>query len=102
VVDKGDFDVFLKYNCQKTFAGSEMQISINDKKIRKIVSVPFTGKLYPSPDRVLRIEAYEKEWKHLKVGRIHLSKGFHKVTVSLAGGKPATPLELKSVLLQKR
>jgi len=79
-----------------------LQVSIDDKKIKRIVSVPFTGKLYPSPDRVLRIEAYEKDWKQLKIGQVKLSEGFHKVTVRLAGGTPTTPFELKSVLLQKR
>lgn len=101
VVEEGNFDVLLKYNCDKSFVGSEIQVSIDNKKVKQVVFVPFTGKLYPSPDRVIRIEAYEKEWSKLEIGKLNLAKGLHKVTVSLANGKPTTPFELKSVILEK-
>ena len=67
----------------------------------KSVQVPFTGKLYPSPDRVTRIEAYEKDWSTLEVGTLNLSKGMHQLKVFRTAGNPTAPFELKSVLIEK-
>ncbi len=101
VVESGNYKVRLKYNCDQGFLGSIMQIKIGDKMTGKSVEVPFTGKLYPSPDRVTRIEAYEKDWSTLEVGTLNLTKGMHQLKVFRTAGTPTAPFELKSVLVEK-
>ena len=78
-----------------------MQIKIGEKMADKTVQIPFVGKLYPSPDRVTRIEAYEKDWSTLEVGMLNLSKGMHQLKVFRTAGDPTAPFELKSVLIEK-
>jgi len=101
VVEDGNFEIQLKYNCTESFLGSVLQVNIDGEKTQMNVQVPFTGKVYPSPDRVTRIEAYEKDWAMLDMGTLHLSKGRHNVVVRKGAGNPTSPFELKSVLIQK-
>jgi len=101
VVESGNYKVRLKYNCDEGFLGSIIQIRIGEKMANKTVQIPFIGKLYPSPDRVTRIEAYEKDWSTLEVGMLNLSKGMHQLKVFRTAGAPTAPFELKSVLIEK-
>ncbi len=47
-----------------------------------------------------RIEAYEKDWATVFMGRVTLPKGQQKVKVRTVGRAPV-PFELKSVLIEK-
>lgn len=55
---------------------------------------------FPSPDRVPRIEVYEKAWAPLELGMLPLEKGRTRLTVRTSGA-PDGPFELKAVRLRR-
>lgn len=101
VVADGRYAVKLKYNCDQGFVGSTLRVEVDGQKTEKTVQAAFAGKVYPSPDRVTRIEAYEKEWGLLDLGELKLVKGVHKVKIYRTNGNPTAPFELKALVLKK-
>lgn len=100
VVEPGDYRVALTYNCSDGFTGQPIQVRIGAQTLEKPIANAFVGNLYPSPDRVTRIEAYEKDWATVPMGQVTLPKGQQKVQVRV-NGKAPVPFELKSVLIEK-
>lgn len=82
VLTDGHFQVELYYTCPEIDLGSIIELSYENSKIAKKVTVPFdpplTGK---ENDRVPRMESYVKEFNILDLGVLVLSKG--KGTLSL-------------------
>lgn len=101
VVADGRYALRLKYNCDQGFVGSTLRVEVDGQRTEKKVQAAFSGKPYPSPDRVTRIEAYEKEWNLLDIGELKLVKGVHKVKVYRIDGSPTGPFELKALVLKK-
>lgn len=100
VVEPGNYRVALTYNCPDGFMGQPMQVQVGTQTLEKPITNAFVGTPYPSPDRVTRIEAYEKDWATVPMGQVTLAKGQQKVQVRV-GGKAPVPFELKSVRLEK-
>lgn len=101
IVNNGEFQIDLKYNCTASFLGQNIIVSINNQKLSKIIDKSYTGKLLPSPDRVQRIEAFEKDWDVFKMGNVNLAKGTYKLSVRSVGKDVPGKLELKSLLIHK-
>ena len=97
---EGTYQFSLKYNCLPGCAGSIMQLGVAGNTLKAPISQSFVGKLYDSPDRIGRIEAFEKDWATSVLGRLSLPKGRHTLSVRGVTGMPV-PFELKSVLMER-
>lgn len=82
VLTDGHFQVELYYTCPEIDLGSIIELSYENSKIAKKVTVPFdpplTGK---ENDRVPRMESYVKEFNILDLGVLVLSKGKGTLTL---------------------
>lgn len=101
VVKEGEFQIDLKYNCPDNFKGRTIIVSVDNQKFSKVLDKSYSGKLIPSPDRVKRIEAYQKDWGYFNMGKAKLAKGTYKLNVRSDGKEVAGKLELKSLMIHK-
>lgn len=76
-----NFTVYMKYTCPESDLGSVLSVSILDQQIHSTITKGFDPPLLPSPDRVLRKEAYEKEWARIKLGTLQVPKGTHWIAL---------------------
>jgi hypothetical protein len=76
VLADGDFEVEIYYTCPAEAIGSVIQLSFGEAQLTTKVSEPHDPPLTGMEnDRSPRIESYVKDFKPLKMGTIHLSKG---------------------------
>lgn len=76
VLEEGVFDVEIYYSCPEGSEGSEVKLSLGDDSlIIKITEAHDPPLLGVEEDRFVRVESYEKDFKRLKAGSIHLAKG---------------------------
>ena len=101
VVKQGEFEIDLKYNCSDNYKGRSIRISIGGQKLSRVLNESFTGKLIPSPDRVKRIEAYQKDWGLFTMGKVKLKLGTYKLRVQSIGKEVTGKLELKSLIIHQ-
>jgi len=82
VVEEGNFEVVLYYTCHEGDEGSSFELAVgNDKLVAQITESfdpPLTGM---ENDRVFRGNSYIKEFKQLKLGKIHAEKGETQLTL---------------------
>ncbi|MBT3382161.1 MAG: arylsulfatase [Prolixibacteraceae bacterium] len=82
IVEEGNFEIVLYYTCPEGDEGSSFELSMgNDKLIGQITesfNPPLTGM---ENDRVFRGNSYIKEFKPLKLGKIHAEKGKIELTL---------------------
>lgn len=100
VVEPGSYRVSLRYNCPAGFVGNPMQVIIAGKTLEKPIEKAFVGTLHSSPDRVKRIEAFEKDWATVELGQVALPKGTHVLRVQ-GESRATAPFELLSVFVEK-
>ncbi|MEP7269063.1 MAG: arylsulfatase [Saprospiraceae bacterium] len=97
-----NYSVFMQYTCPLKDIGSEVQLSLDSQIVSAKITEAFDPPFLPSPDRVKRKEAYEKPWKSLKMGDIHINKGKHRLILKaqlIAGQSVA---DLNSIELMKK
>ncbi|NQU85526.1 MAG: arylsulfatase [Mariniphaga sp.] len=76
VLADGDFEVILYYTCSEQDIGSTFELSFgNEKLIAQITKANNPPLIGMENDRDPRIESYVKDFKPMKMGTIHLSKG---------------------------
>jgi arylsulfatase A-like enzyme len=82
VLETGDFDVDLYYTCAEANLGAVMELVYGEETTAAEVTVandpPETGAEH---DRVPRQESYVKDFKPIKLGKIHLEKGNGTLTL---------------------
>ncbi len=97
----GKYLVEMDYLCKKSNVGSTIICSVGTTKKEVVIRESAESVQIPSPDRVLRKEAYEmSEWKRLKIGTFFIPKGRNTVrlkALKLAGQNVA---ELKGLRLK--
>lgn len=75
VLNKGKFEVFLYYTCKKENVGAELQLTLNNSKLTKVITEfhdpPLIG---ADKDRSPRMESYVKDFKVIKMGEIFFDK----------------------------
>lgn len=76
-----NFTVYLKYTCPETDLGSVVSVGILDQQTHSAITQGFDPPLLPSPDRVKRKEAYEKEWGRMRLGIIQVPPGTHWISL---------------------
>ena len=99
VQENGEYEVILEYNC---YAEPLPQFLMTTKKSQLTVEIPelHLGQEIESPDRVIRGEVYEKEWKKSSVGKLNLTKGTDLLNIELLNEMNKTAFELKSIYLK--
>ena len=76
VVETGDFEVVLYYTCPEKDIGSSFELRFNDNSISGVITEAHNPPLRGmEDDRVERIESYVKDFKPLRLGKVHLEKG---------------------------
>jgi arylsulfatase A len=101
VVQDGMFQIELKYNSSDSFVGQAIKVIVDNQVLSKKLDKSYLGKVIPSPDRVQRIEAYEKDWGLFNLGTLELKKGIHQLSIQTEGRTMVEKLELKSLLITK-
>jgi len=70
------FDVFLYYTCKPEDVGTELELTLNNNKIKTTITEAHDPPLLGADkDRYPRIESYVKDFKPIKMGEIHAEKG---------------------------
>ncbi len=96
-----EMEVWLKYTCPISEIGSEIVVQIGQNNIKAKIEKAYDPPLIPSPDRVKRKEAYEKEWAILKIGKIKIPKGENQLVLKATNVKNQEVAEVMSVVLGK-
>ena len=76
-----NFTVYLKYTCPESDLGSTISLRLSDQQTHTTIAKGFDPPLLPSPDRVKRKEAYEKEWASMRLGTIRVPQGTHWISL---------------------
>ena len=79
VIRKGEYNILLKYACEKADIGSKLQLEVSNSFIKVNVTEPFESKMLPSADRINRKEVYEQIWGTMDMGGVTLNKVFTKL-----------------------
>lgn len=101
VNDSSTYQVVLEYTVPADDVGAQISLRVGQQVITKTIEKAFDPEYLPSPDRVPRIEVYEKEWATLELGEIHLSPGQHQVILQAASIAGSQACELNRVILHK-
>ncbi|MEM9675810.1 MAG: arylsulfatase [Bacteroidota bacterium] len=76
------YDVYLTYTTPQDDVGSIIQLQAGGSRLEDTLSTAFDPEYIPSPDRIQRIEVYEKEWAQTRLGEITLPSGSQTITLS--------------------
>jgi arylsulfatase A len=101
VVNAGKYKVTLMYACEEPDVGAKLRVQVGDRFIDGMVDKPHDPASFPSPDRVKRIEVYEKEWAPLELGEIDLDKGRTRLSVKALSKPGRKVTSLKQVHLER-
>ncbi len=102
VVDQpGTFSIELLYSSPGSDIGADLQIHCAGESTSAVISEAHDPEYIPSPDRVTRIEVYEKEWARLKMGNLNIPSG-EQIIVVKVNKIPASEVgEIKGLKLKR-
>ncbi|MGB3527841.1 MAG: arylsulfatase [Saprospiraceae bacterium] len=96
------FTAYLKYTCPAGDTGSIITTYINEAPVASAkIIVPFDPPLTPSPDRVIRKEAYEKEWRMMELGNIVVPSGQSKLSLRASEVRHGMVGEVMGVVMER-
>lgn len=102
VLADGDFEVEIYYTCPEEALGSVFELSFNGEKVGgKITEAndpPLTGM---ENDRDTRTESYVKDFKPLKIGTIHLTKGMGTLTLKALEVPGSQVMDFRLIMLKR-
>ena len=76
VLADGDFEVEIYYTCPEESVGSTFELSFGEEQLKGKITEAHDPPAYGMEnDRFVRGESYVKDFKPLKIGTIHLTKG---------------------------
>jgi len=75
------YDVVLAYSCPAENVGSTLRINTAVSSSESAILKAHNPDYLPSPDRIQRIEVYEKEWGRLDLGEITVLPGVQEITL---------------------
>jgi hypothetical protein len=102
VVWEGIYEVSIKYVVTEDDLGNVVQINSEQDSVQAEITEPFDPAPYPHCDLLPRWGVYEKPFRQMKIGDLHLDKGKQSLfiqTVEAVKGKQVA--ELKAVVLSK-
>jgi arylsulfatase A len=95
------FKVDLLYSCPEDHVGSIISVSAADKREEASLSIPHDPEYLPSPDRIQRIEVYEKEWARLELGSLTIPQGNQRIVLKAETIPNGEVGEIKGLKLSK-
>ncbi len=102
VLADGNFEVEIYYTCPEEALGAVFELSFNGEKIfGKITEAndpPLTGM---ENDRDTRTESYVKDFKPLKIGIIHLTKGMGTLTLKALEIPGSQVMDFRLMMLKR-
>lgn len=98
----GDFKATVYYTSKASAVGSSLQLKQGDNTITTIINEahdpPFDGVEF---DRFPREESYEKDFKPLELGVIHLEKGLHPISLLAGEIKGKELIDFRLLILER-
>ena len=91
---------WLQYTCPPESVGAAVQLSVGNEFVTTKITRPFNPPLLPSPDRVVRKEAYEKPWARLRLGILTIPKGQNQLVLRATAVPGAEAAEVKAIVLE--
>jgi len=76
------FQAELLYSCPEEQVGTTLSLAVASDAVRAKISQAHDPEYLPSPDRIKRIEVYEKEWAELPFGEIDVPAGKQQIVLS--------------------
>lgn len=95
------YTIYLKYNCPKENIDSQITVSAGTNTVSKKINKAFTSDFIPSPDRVLRKEGYEKNWKLMKLGSLHIPEGKSRLLLMSSFIKNKEVADVKAIVIER-
>ena len=100
VVVPGRYEVIALHTAPEEAVGTRLVVEAGGARVEGAMGEAHDPEPLPSPDRVPRIEVYEKAWAPLELGTLALEEGPARLTVRTSGA-PAGPFELKALRLRR-
>ncbi len=102
VVDQAsEYSLELLYSCSEENKGSVLEALNSGNANSAQITVAHDPEYLPSPDRIKRIEVYEKEWAKLSMGNLHINKGNQRIVLKAKDIPNAEVGEIKGLILTK-
>lgn len=101
VVRGGRYEITLLYTCPPENVGAKLSVEVGGGSIEGVVKNAHDPDPIPSPDRVQRIEVYEKVWASLKLGEIEIQQGRTRLTVKALTKPGLAVMDLKAVRVRR-
>ena len=102
VVESGDFEVVLYYTCPQKDAGSTVELSFGESRLKGHIAEGFDPPLRGMEnDRVERTESYVKDFKALNLGVVHLEKGEGQLTLQALTIPGSTVMDFRLLMFER-
>lgn len=102
VVESGDFEVVLYYTCPQKDAGSTVELSFGESRLKGHIAEGFDPPLRGMEnDRVERTESYVKDFKALNLGVVHLEKGEGQLTLQALRIPGSTVMDFRLLMFER-
>ena len=102
ILSEGDFKATVYYTAKASSVGSNLQLKQGDNFVTRILkeahNPPFNAVEF---DRFPREESYEKDFKPLELGVIHLEKGLHSISLKSTEIKGKELIDFRLLVLKK-
>ena len=101
VVKAGNYKIAVDYVCPEADLGAIIKVGVAGQEAEAVIAQPHDPPFIPSPDRVERIEVYEKEWATLALGAINLPAGQATLSLSIPTVIKPGGIQVKAVRIQQ-
>jgi arylsulfatase A-like enzyme len=95
----GKYHLSLQYTSPEEAKDSEFIIKIQDKSLIRKLSQSFNPPMKSSPDRVLRIESYDKDWAIFPMGILELPAGKNRIELNCTNLKSSQVADIKGLVV---
>lgn len=102
ILAEGDFKATVYYTSKASAVGSSLQLKQGNNIVATIIkeayNPPFDGVEF---DRFPREESYEKDFKPLELGILHLEKGLHPISLQTKEIKGSELIDFRLLVLER-
>ncbi|MEM7394851.1 MAG: sulfatase/phosphatase domain-containing protein, partial [Verrucomicrobiota bacterium] len=100
IATSGKYEVVVMYTCPEEELGSVVTFNFKDRSRKRTVKEAYHPPLFASPDRVERVESYDKPFKVLNFGLIGLPPGRGDLYLEATHLNNTRVMDLRSVHLR--
>jgi len=102
VMEEGSYEVEIYYTCAEMDLGSLIALQIGESEIRGKVLIPNDPKIMGMEnDRTERFISYNKDFKPMNIGKIHLRKGKFQMILKALEIKGIQVIDVRSIVFTK-